>query len=264
MVAGIVFIGLPSLITLVMMGTPHLFGMPWMEDFSNPINQEIFKAFHSGSLTDIFRVNTLYGMKMQYSFQLISGRLYNTYGYFLLGLFLGKIGLFRNVDQYKQALKKSIKWALLSFPVIIGLGILVFVIATRKGPLSSTWDTIIGMNLYNLINIPFSIIILSGFVLLYQKSKWQRRLSFFAPYGRMALTNYVSQAIVGSFILFGWGLGLCDQTRTLYLFFIAIGLVVVQTLACKLWLNYFKYGPLEWLWRCGTYLKIQPFKKESI
>lgn len=261
MVAGIMFIGLPGLITLVIIGDPNLFGMPWFEDFASPINQEIYNAFQSGSLSDIFRVNTLYGMKMQYSFQLISGRLYNTYGYFLIGLFLGKIGLFRNVDQYIPSIKKSIKWSLISFPVIIGIGVLVFVLATRNGQLTSAWDTIIGMNLYNLLNIPFSIIILSGFILLYQKSKWQKRLSFFAPYGRMALTNYVSQAIVGSFILCGWGLGLCAQIRTLYLFLIAISLVVVQTYACKVWLNYFKYGPLEWLWRSGTYLKFQPFWK---
>ncbi len=262
MVAGIMFIGLPSVITIAITGT-NMFGMPSMENFNNPINQEIFNAFQSGSLSDIFRVNTLYGMKMQYSFQLISGRLYNTYGYFLLGLFLGKIGLFRNVDQYKPYLKKSIKWSLISFPIIIVVGVLVFWLATRNGQLSSNWDMIIGMNLYNLINIPFSIIILSGFILLYQKSKWQKRLSYFAPYGRMALTNYVSQAIVGSFILCGWGLGLCDQIRTLYLFFIAIGLVIVQTYVCKVWLNYFKYGPLEWLWRSGTYLKFQPFWKKE-
>ncbi|HEX2935904.1 MAG TPA: DUF418 domain-containing protein [Bacteroidales bacterium] len=262
MVAGMMFIGLPSLLTLALIGDSHLFGMPWFEDFASPINQEMFHAFQSGSLSDVFRVNTLYGMKMQYSFQLISGRLYNTYGYFLLGLFLGKIGLFRNVDSYIPYLKKSIKWSLISFPVIIGIGILVFWLATRNGQLSSRWDTIIGMTLYNLINIPFSIIILSGFILLYQKSKWQKRLSYFAPYGRMALTNYVSQAIVGSFILCGWGLGLCDHIRTLYLFIIAIGLVIVQTYACRIWLNTFRYGPLEWLWRSGTYLKVQPFRKE--
>lgn len=262
LVAGIMFIGLPSVITIAFTGT-NMFGMPSMEDFTNPINQKIFNAFQSGSLSDIFRVNALYGMKLQYTFQLISGRLYNTYGYFLLGLFLGKIGLFRNVDQYKPYLRKSIKWSLIAFPVIIGIGVLVFWLATRNGQLSSTWDMIIGLNLYNLINIPFSIIILSGFILLYQKSKWQNRLSFFAPYGRMALTNYVSQAIVGSFILCGWGLGLCSQIRTLYLFFIAVGLVIVQTYACKLWLKNFKYGPLEWLWRSGTYLKFQSFRKEE-
>jgi uncharacterized protein len=263
MVAGIMFIGLPSLITLAIIGTNNLFGLPSMRGVTNPINMEMFQAFHSGSISDVFRMNTIYGMKMQFSFQLISGRLYNTYGYFLIGLFLGKIGLFRNVDLYIQSIKKSIKWSLISLPVIIGIAIIVFMLIPTTDQLSSTRDQNIGMNLFNMINIPFSIIILSGFILLYQKSRWQKCLAFFAPYGRMALTNYVSQAIVGSFILHGWGLGLCNQIRTLYLFFIAIGLVIVQTYACKIWLNYFKYGPLEWLWRSGTFFKIQPFRKEA-
>ena len=264
MVAGIMFIGLPSLITYAIMGSNNLFGLPPMSDAANPMNQKIFQAFHAGSLSEVFSMNTIYGMKMQISFQLTSGRLYNTYGYFLIGLFLGKIGLFRNVDQYVRSIKKSIKWALISIPIIIGTAIIVFILAPKTNQqFTSSWIQVIAMNFYNVINISFSIIILSGFILLYQKSKWQKRLSFFAPYGRMALTNYVSQAIVGTFILYGWGLGLCDHIRTLYLFFIAMGLVIVQTLACKIWLNYFKYGPLEWLWRCGTYLKIQPFRKED-
>lgn len=261
MVAGIMFIGLPSLITYAIMGNNNLFGLPSMNDAANPINQKIFQAMHAGSLRDVFNINTLYGFKMQFSFQLTSGRLYDTYGYFLIGLFLGKIGLFRNVDQYVLSIKKSIKWALLSIPVIIGVAIIVFMLAPKAKQFSSTWQEVIAMNFYNWINISFLVIILSGFVLLYQKSKWQKRLSFFAPYGRMALTNYVSQAIVGTFLLYGWGLGLCEHIRTLYLFFIAIGLVIVQTYACKIWLNNFKYGPLEWLWRSGTYLKMQPFRK---
>ena len=263
MVAGIIFIGLPSILTSVIMGNGNMFGMPSMEGVMDPINQNIFNAFNSGSLTDIFRVNALYGFGKQFSFQLSSGRLYETYGYFLIGLFFGKIGLFRNVDQFKLSIKKSLKWASISIPVIIGIAAMVFMLMPKMNQPSSSWNQMIGMNLYNWINISLLVIILSGFILLYQKTNWQKRLSFFAPYGRMALTNYVSQGIVGSFILFNWGLGLCTHIRTLYLFFIAIALVIVQTYACKIWLNHFKFGPLEWLWRCGTYLKIQPFRKED-
>ncbi len=261
--SSIIFIGLPSLITSAIVGTHDLFGLPSMDDASHPINMEIFHAFHSGSLSDVFRINTIYGMKMQFSFQLISGRLYCTYGYFLMGLLLGKIGLFRNIDLYTKNLKNSIKWASVSIPIILGVAIVIFMIVPKTNHVYSSWSQIIVMNIFNLINIPFSIIILCGFILLYQKNSFQKYLSFFAPYGRMALTNYVMQAIVGTFILYGWGLGLCDQIRTLYLFFISIGLVVVQTYICKMWLDNFKYGPLEWLWRCGTYLKIQTIIKES-
>ena len=45
---------------------------------------------------------------------------------------------------------------------------------------------------------------------------------------------------------------------------LGIGVIIVQTLFSKYWLQSFKYGPLEWLWRCGTYLKWQPFKRTSL
>lgn len=263
MLAAMIFIGLPSLITFALIGSNNFSGFENMQNVTDPINQKIFQAVHSGSLSDVFRINILYGMKIQFNFQFTSGRLYSTYGYFLLGLFLGKIGLFRNVETYITAIKKTMKWAAISIAVIIGLIILVFVFMPKPAEFSSPWLQVIGVNLFNLINFSMSIIILGGFILLYQKMKWQKRLSFFAPYGRMALTNYVSQAIVSTFILYGWGLGLCDHIRTLYLFFIAIVLVVAQTLVSKIWLNSFKYGPLEWLWRSGTYLKIQPFRNET-
>jgi uncharacterized protein len=261
MVAALIFIGLPSLITSAVTGSDVFSSFSDKINAHDTINQEIYQALNSGSLADVFRCNILYGMKMQFSFQFTSGRLYSTYGYFLLGLFLGKIGLFRNVETYVKSIRKTMKWAAISIGIIIGLGILTFLLAPKPIDSAPKWLTVIAMNLYNLINFSMSIIILAGFILLYQKAKWQKRLSFFAPYGRMALTNYVSQAVIGTFILYGWGLGLWDEIRTLYLFLIAIAMIVVQTKVSKIWLNNFKYGPLEWLWRSGTYLKIQPFRK---
>ena len=52
------------------------------------------------------------------------------------------------------------------------------------------------------------------------------------------------------------------QIRSIYLILIAIAMIIAQTYFSKIWLQYFKYGPLEWLWRCGTYLKWQPFLKQ--
>ena len=99
--------------------------------------------------------------------------------------------------------------------------------------------------------------------MLYQKQSWNKRLAFFAPYGRMALTNYVMQSVIGTFLYFGWGLGYIGHFGALICFLMGIGLIIIQTLLSKYWLKSFRYGPLEWLWRCGTYLKWQPFLKTA-
>ena len=71
----------------------------------------------------------------------------------------------------------------------------------------------------------------------------------------------IIDALIGTFLLLGWGLGLMGQIRSSFLFLIAIGVIALQTYFSKYWLKHFKYGPLEWLWRCGTYLKWQSFKR---
>ncbi|MEG2585555.1 MAG: DUF418 domain-containing protein, partial [Akkermansia sp.] len=40
----------------------------------------------------------------------------------------------------------------------------------------------------------------------------------------------------------------------------AILLFMIQGVICTIWLKYFKYGPLEWLWRSGTQCKWQPMR----
>nr|WP_274310439.1 DUF418 domain-containing protein [Solibacillus daqui] len=36
---------------------------------------------------------------------------------------------------------------------------------------------------------------------------------------------------------------------------------MTQIVFSNLWLKKFRYGPIEWLWRCGTYMRIYSNKK---
>ena len=88
---------------------------------------------------------------------------------------------------------------------------------------------------------------------------WCRSLSRatswrFEAVGRMALTNYVSQTIIGLLILDAW-LGQSLNRSGLLLFVIA--LAVLQVIWSERWLAGHRYGPLEWLWRSATYRRWQ-------
>ncbi|MEX3714398.1 DUF418 domain-containing protein [Cytobacillus horneckiae] len=71
--------------------------------------------------------------------------------------------------------------------------------------------------------------------------------------GRMALTNYIGQSV----ILYALNVFMPAQMMTSYLMAVisCAAVIIVQAIASSLWLKVFKYGPLEWLWRCGTYGK---------
>ena len=70
---------------------------------------------------------------------------------------------------------------------------------------------------------------------------------------RMALSCYIGQSVIGCFLFYGIGMGLGLSLGLVYVELTALAVFVFQTLLCRFWLRYFRFGPLEWLWRLGTY-----------
>lgn len=86
------------------------------------------------------------------------------------------------------------------------------------------------------------------------------RLMWLAPAGRMALTNYLLQSLVCTWIFSGWGLGYFEQLpRAWQLPFVAV-FFTLQVLLSQAWLARFRMGPMEWLWRAATYLRLPPMR----
>jgi len=78
--------------------------------------------------------------------------------------------------------------------------------------------------------------------------------------GQTALSNYLIQSILGTFIFYGHGLGLYGKVERWQQILIVIGIWILQLIISPIWLKYFKFGPFEWLWRSLTYWKIQPMR----
>ena len=83
-------------------------------------------------------------------------------------------------------------------------------------------------------------------MLLFQRPRWQALLAGFAPVGRMALSSYLMQTLVGSFVFFGFGLGLLGRYGNSVTLPIGIAVVAAPGLALPLWLEHFRFGPVEW------------------
>jgi uncharacterized protein len=116
--------------------------------------------------------------------------------------------------------------------------------------------------IYTLAGPMGSLFYISGLLLLLTKSeRWVRRLGFLRWVGRMPLTNYLMQSVIGTLIYYHYGLGL--MTRIGYLPGLAITMAVfaLQIPLSRWWLSRFRFGPVEWLWRTLTYAKPQPMRK---
>jgi uncharacterized protein len=76
--------------------------------------------------------------------------------------------------------------------------------------------------------------------------------------GRMALTNYLTQTVVATTIFYYYGLGLFAQTTRVERVGIVLTVYCIQLVVSSIWLRYFQFGPMEWLWRSLTYMRLQP------
>ena len=89
-------------------------------------------------------------------------------------------------------------------------------------------------------------------------------VAVFAPTGRMAFTNYLTQSVVGTFVFYGWGLGHFGQVGYARQLLVVAGIWAFQVVFSIVWLQAFRYGPLEWLWRSATYGKLPPLRRNAV
>ncbi|MEM8862459.1 MAG: DUF418 domain-containing protein [Chloroflexota bacterium] len=116
----------------------------------------------------------------------------------------------------------------------------------------------------NLIATPFVAAGYIGLVMLWSRSEiWAGLQQRLAAAGRMALTNYIAQSIIGTFIFYGFGLGMYGSLNRLMLLPVVVIIWAIQLWYSPLWLRYFRYGPLEWLWRSLSHWKIQPIRRHE-
>lgn len=182
-------------------------------------------------------------------------RYFKVLGLFLIGFWIGRNRMFSHLDELKPILRKISIWG-----ICVGL------------PLSAVyaWSAMNGKifgfgthSLFYFISVYVtSFGYISTFVLLYLKCKGNRFWQIMAFPGRMALTNYIGQSVIGVMIFYGVGLGIGAQTGLIYGELIAITVFIFEIAFSCGWLQYFRFGPLEWIWRCLTYLRLFPIKKE--
>jgi uncharacterized protein len=93
-------------------------------------------------------------------------------------------------------------------------------------------------------------------LLLAYRPVWTARLRLFGDAGRMALTNYMLQAIALDLLASGYGLGL--RLRPIAYVAATALLFGAEAAFSRFWLARFRFGPLEWLWRSATYARLVP------
>ncbi len=255
--ALLLVVNLPSIITrFIEVILPSLGSASIFNPEQKPL-EIYYNTLKSGSYFEILQAN-LHEFKAKFEFQVISGRLYITLGLFLLGLYAGRKKIFENIPFFKRLIRYGL-WTLLG--CLIFAGLLALIIFILKIEMAQSIQYLLGGGVYDVFNAALASIYVGLIVTLFQEEKWHKRLMNFYEVGRMGLTTYLMQAMIGVSLLFSFGFNLLGEYGASVWALISLIVFGFQILFCKWWLTRFQFGPLEWLWRSLTYLKVQPLRK---
>lgn len=222
---------------------------------------------NSGLVTNIKENWNSWPIKLTY--QLESGRLLMTFGYFLLGLYAGRSHLFISLENHIDKFSTWNNTTKNAILVLLLMGLLMYLFDLVTLPDITVVPELkwAASFLFSIYNACLAIFYITGISLLFRRRKFKNFLKPLAAMGRMALTNYLLQTVFGLLIFYRFGFRLFDQTSPALNVLLAVLVFYIHLKLSQYWLKHFKQGPVEWLWKSITYFRIFPNKrrrKESV
>lgn len=180
---------------------------------------------------------------------------------FLLGYWLISTGIMAEYKQQRQLFTglRRIGLGIGLFVSVAGLLIMDHPAAQHFGLLQ-----LVGSLLFNLGEFFMAAGYLGLILSLLLLPPWYRLIAYLAPLGRMALSNYLSHSLILTSLFYGYAGGLYGEVSRAAQVLIVIAIIGLQIPLSILWLRYYRFGPMEWLWRSLSYKKWQPFKIQRI
>lgn len=208
---------------------------------------EVAEYTKSGNFWNFIWGNITLGQKASLLWAVNAGRFFQTAGLFLLGFYIGRKQLFVATEKNLRFWTKTLIISAISFAPLYTLKELIMtndtIVQQSAGTAFDMWQ-----------KLAFTLVLIASFILLYQSKKFNKSVMELRFYGKMSLTNYISQSIIGAIIYFPFGLYLapyCGYTLSLLIGFCVF---LLQVKFCKWWLTGHKQGPLEYIWHKWTWI----------
>lgn len=205
------------------------------------------QAYGAGSYADAV-LQRLADTRAQLGYFPFAGPMY--LGLFLIGAWFMRSGALRDPPAHRALFARLRAWGLLAgLPAAaLGLWLVPGMDMSQPGVRAALATTLThGGGLLACLGY------MAAIVLALQHPAWARRLAWFAPAGRMALTNYLMQSVICTLVFYGYGLGAFERLPRTWQPLFAIALFAAQVAGSRWWLARYRFGPMEWLWRWATY-----------
>jgi uncharacterized protein len=175
---------------------------------------------------------------------------FNVLAMFVLGLYAGQRRIFDVTPDNRSLIRQVLIWGL-----IVGvIGNLLYVVAGESANRSIPSPQLLVSLAGQTFGAPaLSLFYMAGLAFLAENPVWQRRLTPLVYVGRMAITNYLLQTVICTTLFYGYGFGFYGRIGLAAGILLTLVIYLLQIPFSVWWLNRFRFGPLEWLWRSLTY-----------
>jgi len=178
---------------------------------------------------------------------------------FLTGYLAGRKGIIANYTSHLPLFRKMFWWGMAIGAVTSALYTIAYRHAITNVP--DGWS-LLASSMHFAGGISLGLCYISGIVILFSKGRAAWLARNFAPIGRMALTNYLLQSLIGALLFHSYGLGLFGKVEMWQGIVMAMVIFTLQVMFSRWWLSRYRFGPFEWLWRSLTYFQMQPIRKK--
>lgn len=210
--------------------------------------QATFEVQSHGTFLETLRVNLWEGQLASLAWAWDNARVFQTAALFLFGMLIGRRGLF--LQENIKFWNKVLCGALVAFFPLYGLGNMLPDFIADKSVLAP-----LSLIITSLSKFSFMLVLVSGVIFAFYRTNLRGLMMKITPYGKMSLTNYITQSIIGTFLFYNWGLGLYAHWGITASCLAGIGLFILQLAFCRWWMKHHTHGPLEYLWKRATWLK---------
>ena len=213
-------------------GTPDIL-MDWFQRMWSALGCTGAPNHQTAGFWEIGMWNLRCGTISSFLFMVYSYRIWDLLAMFMLGLLAGRVRLFEGEQRHldRVCLAAGLVWLFLE-PICARPELQFLNIATNM------W-----------VKAAYVCCIVPALAYVLARPCLSRIIFPLTQIGRCTLTCYITQSIIMTFLLSGYGLGLRPQLSITGVMLIALGVYALQVLACTLWMRHFRYGPLEGLWR---------------
>ena len=255
----LLFLQIPAVISFVSLLSDNVANEPTAAAaYMDRLFERAADVFINGSLMDVLSFNTFDGQSAKCLWVFNNFRYLQLLGLFIVGMLIGRKGI-------QKSEEKMVKYSRLFLPYCLAFWAVFYAVAF----LLPVWGVDgfalrVGQTLFKTYgNLGQMMVYFCGFTLLYYRYKGQKVLDRIAPVGRMSVTNYMAQSIVGVSLFYGFGGNFAVEFNYLQSFLLGAAFCVIQIAYSNWWIKRFYYGPMEWLWRSLTWFQVVPLSRRK-